>query len=53
MLQFKNPQFRASLPNGEHFRVRGRIIRSGNFIRAFGNDFAVFYDDRAERFLSE
>ena len=31
-----------------HFRVRSRIIGGSDLIRAFGDDAAVFHDNRAE-----
>jgi hypothetical protein len=39
----------AGFANGYDFGVGGRIIRGGDAIRAFGEDLAVFGDDRTER----
>ena len=47
-LQIEHAKLLAGRTDGEHLRMRGGIIRGGNLVGGFGDDGAVFHDDRAE-----
>jgi hypothetical protein len=46
--KIEDAKFLAGIANGADFGMRGGIVGGSNLIRAFGNNRAVFHNDRAE-----
>src|SRR5208282_3424213 len=46
--KIENAKLLAALANGEHFRVRSRIIRRSHLVHAFANNYVAFHHRRTE-----